>query len=241
MIRIGTAGWNIPRAHQARFPSDGSQLARYGARLNAAEINTSFYRAHAPAIYARWAEAVPPDFRFAVKIPKAISHERGLARCREPLDKFLSEIAALAVKLGPLLLQLPPSFVFDARRTGRFLELLRARHEGPVVCEPRHVTWTTPAAERLLTRFRVARVAADPARAAGLGEPGGWPGLVYYRWHGSPRTYFSSYTAEQIEDLAVKLTRAAVTAWCIFDNTGSGSAAANALDLRGRAAADRDG
>jgi len=128
MIRIGTAGWNIPRAHQARFPSDGSQLARYGARLNAAEINTSFYRAHAPAIYARWAEAVPPDFRFAVKIPKAISHERGLARCREPLDKFLSEIAALAVKLGPLLLQLPPSFVFDARRTGRFLELLRARH-----------------------------------------------------------------------------------------------------------------
>jgi uncharacterized protein YecE (DUF72 family) len=112
--------------------------------------------------------------------------------------------------------------------------LLRARHEGPVVCEPRHVTWAAPAAQRLLTRFRVARVAADPPRAAGFGAPGGWPGLVYFRWHGSPRTYFSSYTPERIDHLAVELLGAGVTAWCIFDNTGSGSAAANALDLRAR-------
>lgn len=234
MIFIGSAGWNIPRAHKGRFPSEGSQLARYAARLDAAEINTSFYRRHAPEIYARWAAAVPADFRFAVKMPKAISHERGLARCREPLDAFLSEIAALGTTLGPLLLQLPPSFAFDARRTGRFFELLRARHDGPVVCEPRHVTWTAAAAERLLAKFRVARVAADPPRAGGLGEPGGWPGLVYFRWHGSPRTYFSSYGPEQIDGLAVKLVRAGVPAWCIFDNTGSGSAAANALELRGR-------
>ena len=241
MIFIGSAGWNIPRAHKTRFPSEGSQLQRYAARLNAAEINTSFYRSHAPEIYARWAAAVPAGFRFAVKMPKTISHERRLARCREPLDRFLSDVRALGATLGPLLLQLPPSFAFDARRAGRFFEVLRARHEGPVVCEPRHATWTSPAAARLLTTFRVARVAADPPRAAGLDEPSGWPGLVYFRWHGSPRTYFSPYAAEQIDDLAVKLTRAGVTAWCIFDNTGSGSAAANALDLRGRAAPDRDG
>ena len=182
---------------------------------------------------------MPRDFRFAVKMPKAISHDRGLVRSRELLDRFLDESAGLGSRLGVLLLQLPPSHAFDARRVGRFFELLRARHDGPVVCEPRHATWTTDAASRLLVRFAVARVAADPPRAAGLESPGGWPGVVYYRWHGSPRPYFSPYSPEQLNDLALKLKEAAgkrADAWCIFDNTGSGSAAANALDLRTRVA-----
>jgi uncharacterized protein YecE (DUF72 family) len=234
MIRIGTAGWNIPRLQKGRFPADGSGLRRYAASLNAAEINTSFYRPHARATYERWASSVPAGFRFAVKMPKLISHERGLTRSREPLERFLEEIGGLGPTLGPLLLQLPPKFAFDARRVGRFLELLRARHEGPVVCEPRHATWTTAAASRLLEKFRVARVAADPPRAPSLEEPGGWPGMVYYRWHGSPRPYFSCYSPAQLDDLAVTLRRMDVPAWCIFDNTGSGSAAANALDLRQR-------
>ena len=232
MVYIGTAGWNIPRAHRPRFPPDGAQLARYAARLNAAEINTAFYRSHQPATYERWAAAVPRDFRFAVKVPKTITHDRGLTRARDPLARFLDEIAGLGPKLGPLLIQLPPSHAFDARRTGRFLELLRARHDGFVVCEPRHATWTSAAAVRLLDRFRIARVAADPPRASGLDQPGGWNGVAYYRWHGSPRPYFSSYTAAQLSELARALRRATGEAWCIFDNTGSGAAAANALDLR---------
>jgi uncharacterized protein YecE (DUF72 family) len=232
VIYVGSAGWNIPRAHRARFPDQGSQLQRYSARLNAAEINTSFYRPHAAATYERWAASVPAGFRFAVKMPKAISHERGLARSREPLERFLGEIAGLGSRLGPLLLQLPPKYAFEARRVGRFLDLLRQRHTGPVVCEPRHATWTSDAAVRLLVKFRVARVAADPPRAPGLDTPGGWPGVLYYRWHGSPRPYFSSYSGEQLAALAVKLSEATVDAWCIFDNTGSGSAAGNALDLR---------
>lgn len=232
MIRVGTAGWNIPRAHRARFPETGSQLQRYAARLNAAEINTSFYRPHAIATYERWAAAVPSGFRFSVKVPKVITHERALTRAREPLVRFLDEISGLGKHLGPLLVQLPPSHAFDGRRVGRFFELLRARHEGPVICEPRHVTWTTRAAEALLVTFRVVRAAADPPRAAGLEEPGGWRGLVYYRWHGSPRPYFSPYSPEQLRALAVKVSGCGCDAWCIFDNTGSGSAAGNALDLR---------
>ena len=235
MIYVGSAGWNIPRAHKERFPESGSGsgLQRYAARLNAAEINSSFYRPHARAIYERWSASVPAGFRFSVKIPKVITHERALTRAREPLTQFLDEVAGLGTRLGPLLLQLPPSHAFDARRVGRFLELLRSVHEGPVVCEPRHQTWTSDAASRLLLKFRVARVAADPPRAAGLEVPGGWPGIVYYRWHGSPRPYFSPYSMEQLAELAVKLQSVrGVGAWCVFDNTGSGSAAGNALDLR---------
>ena len=235
MIHVGTAGWNIPRAHKHRFPASGSGsgLQRYAARLNAAEINTSFYRPHAVATYERWAAAVPADFRFSVKIPKVITHERGLTRAREPLARFLDEIAGLGERLGPLLVQLPPSHAFDARRVGRFFELLRGRYAGAVVCEPRHASWTTAAAQALLVKFRVARVAADPPRAAGLEAPGGWSGVVYYRWHGSPRPYFSPYEMERLQPLAVQLSACAADAWCVFDNTGSGSAAGNALDLRG--------
>src|SRR4029077_18311991 len=115
---VVSAGWNIPRLHRGRFPADGSQLQRYASRLNAAEINSSFYRPHAAAIYQRWAAAVPASFRFAVKIPKAITHERALTAPREPLIRFLGEIAGLGDTLGPLLVQLPPSLAFDPRVAG---------------------------------------------------------------------------------------------------------------------------
>jgi uncharacterized protein YecE (DUF72 family) len=235
-VFIGTAGWNIPRVHRDRFPLEGSVLARYSARLTAVEINTSFYRPHARHVYERWAASVPPAFRFAVKVPKVITHDRALARAREPLGRFLDEIHGLGPKLGPLLLQFPPSFAFDRRRVGRFLELLRARHEGLVVCEPRHASWTDAAATRMLGRFRVARVAADPPRAAGLHEPGAWQGIAYYRWHGSPRPYFSPYSAADLDRLAAEVRARRGEVWCIFDNTGSGAAAGNALDLLERTA-----
>ena len=97
---VGSAGWNIPRLHRARFAADGSQLQRYASRLNAVEINSSFYRPHAAATYERWAASVPASFRFAVKIPKTISHQRkrefwgGLSRQRDfDLRCFLAEHA----------------------------------------------------------------------------------------------------------------------------------------------------
>jgi len=228
---VATAGWNIPRAQRQRFAADGSQLQRYASRLNAAEINTSFYRPHAASTYERWAASVPSSFRFSVKIPKLITHERGLSRARDPLTRFLGEIAGLGSRLGPLLLQLPPSFAFEPRRVGRFLALLRDLHAGAVVCEPRHQSWTSPPAEQMLASYQIARVAADPPRAAGLEQPGGWPGLVYYRWHGSPRPYFSPYTAADLDRLAAAMASTTRDTWCIFDNTGSGAAAGNALDL----------
>jgi uncharacterized protein YecE (DUF72 family) len=233
---IGSAGWNIPRAHRARFPSEGSQLARYAGRLNATEINTSFYRPHAPGTYERWAAQVPIEFRFAVKVPRLITHERALVGTRDPLHRFLDESAGLGAKRGPLLVQLPPSLAFDARRVGRFLALLRSSHGGPVVCEPRHVSWTSEIASGLLTQFEIARVAADPPRAAGLSEPAGWPGLAYYRMHGSPRPYFSPYSPARMAELEAGLRRCTVPCWCIFDNTGSGSAAGHAVELTDRLA-----
>src|SRR5918993_2432455 len=72
-IVIGTAGWSIPRAVAHEFTASGSHLERYARVLNGAEINSSFHRPHARAVYARWAAATPDDFRFSVKLPRTIT------------------------------------------------------------------------------------------------------------------------------------------------------------------------
>src|SRR3712207_7960 len=124
-IRIGTAGWSIPKEHAAPFPALGSHLERYAAVFNAVEINSSFYRPHRPATYERWAASVPQHFRFAVKVPKAVTHERRLKGAGDLLERFLAEVAGLGPKLGPLLVQLPPSLAYETGTSDLFLRELR--------------------------------------------------------------------------------------------------------------------
>jgi uncharacterized protein YecE (DUF72 family) len=235
-VHIGCAGWAIPREYVEHFPEHGTHLERYAQRLPAVEINSSFYRPHRPETYARWAASVPESFQFAVKVPREITHTRRLRNVAEPLDRFLSECMELGTTLGPLLVQLPPSLRFDVTSVEAFFTTLRAGFSGSVVCEPRHASWFTDEAEQLLVHAQVARVAADPAPVPEAAHPGGWPGLVYYRLHGSPEMYTSSYSAAFLETLSQTLhvTAQAVPTWCIFDNTALGAAMANALDVYAR-------
>jgi uncharacterized protein YecE (DUF72 family) len=231
MIRIGTAGWAIPRTVADRFPADGSGLQRYAGRFTCVEINSTFYRSHRPGTLRRWVETTPETFRFAVKTPKAITHDARLADPGERLDRFFGEIAELGAKLGPVLVQLPPSLQFDAAVAGAFFDDLRRRFDGPVACEPRHATWFELAADTALAERRIARVAADPACVPDAATPGGWPGLIYFRLHGSPHMYRSAYEADVLQGAADQLAGAVSEAWCVFDNTTLGAAAADALTL----------
>lgn len=233
MIVVATAGWSIPRACATRFPGAGTHLQRHARVLRGAEIDTSFYRDHAQATYARWARQTPRIFRFAVKLPRRITHEGRLRAARRPLEDFLGSIAGLGRRLGPLLVQLPPSLQYEARIARSFFALLRERHDGPVVCEPRHATWFEPPVEALMLRHRIARVAADPAVVPAAAQPGGWPGIVYYRLHGSPRKYWSVYGKKQMAGWAqaVQGWPRGTPVWCVFDNTAAGGAAGNALQM----------
>ena len=233
---VGTAGWNVPRAAAWHFAATGTHLERYSSGLGCVEINSCFYRPHTAATYARWAASTPPGFRFSLKLPRTITHEQELRRPRPLLVRFLDQTEALAQKRGPLLVQLPPSLAFDARAAGRFFAGFRTLYAGPVVCEPRHPTWFSVAADRLLDQHQVARVAADPPRGPGDGTPGGWRGLSYFRWHGSPRTYWSRYSLVAIDALAraVHAASASGDVWCVFDNTAAGAAIENALQLQNR-------
>jgi uncharacterized protein YecE (DUF72 family) len=233
-FRIGCAGWAIPRQHASSFSAAGSHLARYARRFNAVEINSSFYRPHRFATYVRWAAAVPDDFAFAAKLPKQITHELRLAATEAALEAFFGQISGLGSKLGPLLVQLPPSLRFDRPTVESFFAALRTRFRGSVVCEPRHASWFNAEAEAVLMDFQVARAAADPPVAGATLDPGGWQGLHYFRLHGSPRVYYSSYGTALLQRLARQLDcrSAGAPSWCIFDNTALGAATVDAFALQ---------
>jgi uncharacterized protein YecE (DUF72 family) len=217
-----------------RFPPAPSLLQRYAAVFPAVEINSSFYRPHRAATYARWAAAVPGQFRFAVKLPRSLTHESRLVGAGHLLERFLAEAGALGDRLGVLLVQLPPSMGFDREVAGAFFDDLRRRFQGLVACEPRHPSWFGAEAEALLRGSRVARVAADPAVVPDARAPGGWTGLSYWRLHGSPRRYHSAYSEGDLVRLVDEVAGVEGEAWCIFDNTAAGAAAGQALDLVAR-------
>lgn len=234
-LRIGTAGWTLPRAHAQRFPEEGTHLERCARVLNCVEINSSFYRPHQRKTWERWAASTPDDFRFSVKMPKAITHEAKLLNCGALLLQFVEQAGGLGAKLGPLLVQLPPKLSFDEGLAHDFFTTLRELHTGLVALEPRHESWFTPAVDRLLRGFEIARVAADPPKGSPAAiQPGGWPGLRYWRLHGAPRTYYSDYDERWLQDFAQSLREPAQAAetWVIFDNTALGHATGNALRLQ---------
>jgi uncharacterized protein YecE (DUF72 family) len=202
--------------------------------LNAVEINTSFHRSHKAKTYERWAGSTRDDFRFSVKVPKTITHEHQLEGCRDLVDRFAAEIAGLGNKLGVVLVQLPPTSIMRKRVADGFFRTLRKRVNASLAIEPRHASWFMPEVDDWLADRQISRVAADPARFVGAGTPAGWTGLVYYRWHGTPRVYYSGYDDGELTTLRQRLSKVGkrgIQRWCIFDNTAAGAAFGNALTL----------
>lgn len=231
---IGTAGWAISAGERTTFPSDGTALQRYASVLPCVEVNSSFHRPHRRSTWERWAASVPDGFRFAVKIPKEVSHVQRLASPSERLEQFFQEVAGLGDKLAVVLLQLPPSFAFDAGLLCSFLNVAFSMTDAQIVCEPRHESWFSLKADTLLDERQIARVAADPAMSAVAAAPGGWRGLSYRRLHGSPVMYRSSYGEERLQayaDMMAADRRSGRPSWCMFDNTASSAALGDALEL----------
>jgi uncharacterized protein YecE (DUF72 family) len=234
-VYLGVAGWNIRKEHGECFEPTGTHLQRYASTFNSVEINSCFYQPHRVTTYERWAASVPEHFRFAVKLPKAITHEARFVDALPLVDAFLTEVGGLREKLGPILVQLPPSFAFEREIVVAFLSELRSRFTGQLVLEPRHETWFADKVERILVELQIARVAADPPRVPAAALPGGFEKIVYYRLHGSPRIYYSAYPQDYLEEISAALQNHAArgaTVWCIFDNTALGAATKDALSVK---------
>jgi uncharacterized protein YecE (DUF72 family) len=220
-LRVGCAGWTIPRVSSAAFPPEGSHLERYAQVLGMVEINSSFYRPHQIKTYARWAESVPDGFRFSVKLPRTITHDAKLREIDVPLAQFAAEVAGLGDKLGCILVQLPPKLAFDTQVADAFFIQLKDTFNCTLVCEARNESWFGDAATELLRTHGITRVIADPAK----GQPGPHvptTSTIYARLHGSPRIYYSAYEPAYLEALARDMAVHAAAGrdvWVVFDNT----------------------
>jgi uncharacterized protein YecE (DUF72 family) len=238
-IRVGLAGWSNPPGKRNDRGAEQSHLSYYAQHFSCVEINSSFYRTHKTATYARWRNETPEKFRFSLKMPKSITHESHLKRCTGEVERFYDDITHLQPKLAVVLIQLPPALEFDGRSVRAFFKRAPGLSGTVVACEPRHASWFSKAADEVLRDAGVSRVAADPARHAGAELPAGMRRFAYFRWHGSPHIYYSKYTDTQIASFAAtaKSSPASET-WCVFDNTARYAAWDDALllalALRGR-------
>jgi uncharacterized protein YecE (DUF72 family) len=129
MILVGTSGYNYPEWKGSFYPADlpaAKMLPYYASKFHSVEINYSFYRMPTSKIVAGWAAQVPADFRFTLKAPKRITHDKRLraAEVADSLHAFVGVAGELGPRLGALLFQLPPNFKKDLPLLNEFLSLL---------------------------------------------------------------------------------------------------------------------
>lgn len=234
-MRVGLAGWSEAasryRALLSQAPDEVTGLRRYATAFDFVEINSSFYRQVRASTYEKWASEVPDDFLFSVKMHRLITHYTRLQNT-ELLGDFFGPLSGLGSKLAAVLVQLPPTLAFDPDATGRFFAAMRRIYQGHAVCEPRHASWQSTEAGRVLAEYRIGRVlTVIPGSGAHIGDKA-LP--VYIRLHGEPRRYYSSYDTDQLRRLAALLKRQSRRArFVVFDNTASSAGMRNALELQG--------
>lgn len=232
-VRIGISGWNYPPWRGVFYPKklrQKDELSYAANTFRSVEVNGTFYSLQRPKTFQSWYDQTPPEFVFAIKGSRYITHQHRLRNAETPLANFFaSGILALEEKLGPILWQLPPSFRFDAEVVENFLQLLpktteeaielAERHEGWMkdrrlarsirssrlrhALEIRHESFVVPEFIDILRKHNVSLVCADTVE---------WPRLmdvtadfVYCRLHGSEVLYASGYDEEAIRAWAKRV------------------------------------
>jgi uncharacterized protein YecE (DUF72 family) len=238
-VWIGTSGWNYRHWRGGPFypPKlpQRQELAYLAQRLSAVEVNGTFYSLTRPSVCASWRKVVPPDFRFAIKGSRYITHMLKLARFEAPLGNFFAQgILLLGRQLGPILWQLPPMLPFDRARARTFMQALprtiaeaerwARRHDARTTgraaltapdgrdlplrhaVEPRHASWFEDDALAELRAQQVALVAADTAGRHPF-SLARTADFAYLRLHGSTQLYASRYEDAEIATWADRVRR----------------------------------
>lgn len=234
-LYLGTSGYVYPHWRHGVFYPEGlrqrEELAFYGSRFNSVELNAPFYRLPTIEHFARWRDATPGDFIFAVKASRLISHYKRLRQCGPQVTEFLAAARGLGSKLGVILCQLPPTFELDLRRLEEFLRPLPDTPSW--VFEFRHPSWLTDAVLTLLTRYRAGfcipvggRLGVEAVAASG--------GLGYFRFH-QGRGKDGRFTNVELERWAEEIEELLPgrTVYVFFNNDWHGFAPHDALRLRG--------
>jgi uncharacterized protein YecE (DUF72 family) len=162
LLRVGTSGYSYKEWKGTFYPSDlpaAKMLPFYAERFSTVEINNTFYRMPAPSAVAGWAAQVPDAFRFVLKAPQRITHQKKLVGTEDDVRYFTETAALLGARLGPLLFQLPPYLRCDAARLRGFLESIPPGFRAAF--EFRHDSWNDPAVAEILAARGASLCAAD--------------------------------------------------------------------------------
>jgi uncharacterized protein YecE (DUF72 family) len=162
MLLIGTSGWQYKdwrgRFYPPKLPQ-GRWLEHFAEHFATVEVNNAFYRLPERDTFARWRERTPDDFCVAVKVSRYLTHVKRLREPAEPVKRFLDRATALGDRLGPVLLQLPPTLRADADLLADVLKQFPA--DVRVAVEPRHPSWWTAEIRTVLEDHRAALCWAD--------------------------------------------------------------------------------
>jgi uncharacterized protein YecE (DUF72 family) len=232
---VGTSGY-VYRDWRTRFYPDAlpvrAWLPYYAARFDTVELNSPFYRLPRAATFRAWAAAVPPEFVFAVKASRFLTHVKRLNEPGPPLTRFLRRARALGQALGPVLIQLPATFHLRLDRLDGLLLAVARRPHVRWVLEVRHASWLVDEVVERLARANVALCLHDWKEQPVTGPL--TADFVYVRRHGTRRRYGGSYTEAMLREDAARIsgwTRGGRDVYVYFNNDGRAAAVRNARRL----------
>jgi uncharacterized protein YecE (DUF72 family) len=235
---VGTSGWNYASWRGVLYPEDlppRQWLAYYARHFNSVELNYSFYHLPRRQTYENWLSQIPDGFELTIKVWRAISQAH-LAGVEERWRTFVEPALVMGGKLGPFLLQLPPSFKATPERLDRldhFLKLAARTRSARIAVEFRHSSCFAPEVIDLLRRRGAALVIANSSRYPSP-EPAATAPFVYFRFHGPREMFASSYTDAELREWSGhlrKFLQEGRDAYAYFNNDVEGYAVGNARTL----------
>lgn len=234
-LYIGCSGFYNNDWKGSLYPEDAKSkdfLTLYSQEFNSVEINSTFYRKPTAKTLLKWVDETPDDFKFFIKIPKTISHEKRLKDCKEEISEFCVHIHShLEKKLAGFLYQFPPSFKNTSENIDLILKNIDFNYVN--VIEFRHESWWNNEIYIVLKEHHIV--------FSGVSFPGNLPEdvidqhpeILYYRLHGKPVLYKSEYSEEFLKNLSDKIESSKKkTAFVFFNNTWGTAAIKNGLYLK---------
>ncbi len=236
-IHIGTSGWSYKHWKESFYPKGtkpADYLTYYAEHFSTAEINTTFYSTPRLSTVENWRDKVPKGFRFSIKMNRYLTQMKRLKEPEASLEKFFSAIEPVQSLCGMILLQLPPSLVFDYERADYLFSLLKKEYKPyEFALEVRHASWLEVDSISLLTKYNIAFVISQSGNKFPYAEMITAKN-IYVRFHGPEALYASSYSDDSLKYYTEKFlqwTKEGHTIWAYFNNDINGHAIANANTL----------
>ncbi|MCU4183548.1 DUF72 domain-containing protein [Acidiferrimicrobium sp. IK] len=231
-LLIGTSGWQY-KDWRGRFYPGGvpvrSWLEHYSQRFATVEVNNAFYRLPEAATFEKWATATPDDFVVAVKASRYLTHVRRLQNPEEPVGRLLERTGALGAKLGPILLQLPPTLRADVTALDRTLRAFPRAVR--VAVEPRHDSWWTPDTRACLEHHHAALCLADPGGPAPHWVTAEWGYVRFHRGRAHPSPCYGRQAISTWAQRLADMWDDDADVYAYFNNDTNGCAPRDARQL----------